>query len=68
MLEAIRKLGVIVFICGAILVVSISAYQEHHPELLLKMQTIIERHKKISALCAFLWALLSLVGTILSVT
>ena len=66
MLEAIRMLGIIVFILSAPLVFAISIYETHHPGFKKKMQKVIERHPKISTICICIYVLLAEIGILMT--
>lgn len=62
MLEAIRMIGVILFIVSAPIAFAIGMYNTYHPEAQRKMQKLCEQHKKFSTFLILVYVIWSEVG------
>lgn len=64
MLEAIRMIGIIMFIVSAPIALAIGMYNTCHPEAQRKMQKLCEQHKKFSSFLILVYVIWSEVGVL----
>ena len=62
MLEAIRMIGVIVFILSAPIILAIVTYETNHPDAQRKIEKLCEQHEKLSSFLILVYVILIEVG------